>query len=183
MAKNESETIYASTRKKKHMQEIKQKYLQFCDRRELAVRFPEDYLHLSLDDIDQTKIKTPSAIQNTKNCSGMLKLDNHCTGVIVTNGKFTGDRRVYAYLNSNQFPQDSNKTVSILFDVLLDVKEKVGKLPKKLFVQSDNCSRHVCIDFKKNLSIITLHVFENLENTLTIITAYIFFKLEYAEMC
>ena len=92
VARNESEILYANQRKMKHMTEIRQKYVQFCERRELAVRFPEDYIHLGLDDIDQTKMKTPYALQNTKTSSGMLKLDNHCTGVIVTNGKFAGLR-------------------------------------------------------------------------------------------
>ena len=143
VATNESETIYANERKKKHMLEIQEKFVQFCDRKELSVRFPEDYLHINLDDIDQSKMKTPYAVQKTKDCVGMLKLDNHCTGVIVTNGKFDGDRCVLAYLNNNQYAQDSNKTVSILFDVLLFVKEKLGNLPRKLLVQSDNCSREL----------------------------------------
>ena len=141
VAKNESDVIYANERKKKHMLEMKEKFLQFCDRREQAVRFPEDFLHLNLDDIDQSKMKTPYALQKTKDCSGMLKLDNHCTGVIVTNGKFVNDRCLFAYLNNNQFCQDSNKTISIVFDVLLCVKEKLGCLPRKLLIQSDNCSR------------------------------------------
>ena len=141
VAKNESDIIYANERKKKHMLEMKEKFLQFCDRREQAVRFPEDFLHLNLDDIDQTKMKTPYALQKTKDCSGMLRLDNHCCGVIVTNGKFINDRCLFAYLNNNQFCQDSNKTISIIFDVLLCVKEKLGFLPRKLLVQSDNCSR------------------------------------------
>ena len=140
-AKSESETMYANQRKKSHVLNIREKYLQFCERRELAVRFPDDYLSLGMDDIDQSKIKTPYTAKKTKDCAGMLKLDNHCTGVIVTSGKFKGDRCVFAYLNNNQFPQDSNKTASIVFDVLMFVKTKFGKLPRKMLVQSDNCSR------------------------------------------
>ena len=60
----------------------------------------------------------------------MFRLDDHCTGVIVTNGKLVGDRYVPAYLNNNQYPQDSNKTASIMYDV-----------PRIFLVQSDNCSR------------------------------------------
>ena len=142
VAKNENEVLYANERKRTHMNEMKEKYVQFCERRELAVLFPLDYLHINLDDIDQVKMKSPHAVQNTKETSGMLKLDNHCTGIIATNGKFVGDRCIFAYLNNNQYPQDSNKTVSIIFDVLLTVKEKLGgSLPRKMMVQSDNCSR------------------------------------------
>ena len=126
MAKNESDILYANERKRKHLLEMREKFLQFCDRREQAVRYPDDFLHLNLDDIEQSKMKTPYAVQKTKECSGMLRLDNHCTGVIVTNGKFVSDRCLFAYLNNNQFCQDSNKTISIVFDVLQSVKEKLG---------------------------------------------------------
>ena len=63
------------------------------------------YLHLSFDDIDQSKIKSPYNLQNTKECSGLLKLNNHCTGMLIHNGKFVNDRVVMAYLNTNQYPQ------------------------------------------------------------------------------
>ena len=104
-AKTESERNYSEKRKRAHMQEIRQKYLECCDRKELALRFPEDYLHLSFDDIDQSKIKSPYNLQNTKECSGLLKLNNHCTGMLIHNGKFVNDRVVMAYLNNNQYPQ------------------------------------------------------------------------------
>ena len=104
-AKTESDRNYAEKRKRSHMQEIRQKYLQCSDRKELSRRFPDDYLHLSFDDIDQSKIKSPYQLQITKECSGILKLNNHCTGMIVHNGKFVNDRVVLAYLNNNQFPQ------------------------------------------------------------------------------
>ena len=139
--KTESDRNYAEKRKRAHMLEIRQKYLLCCENKELSKRFPEDYLYLSFDDIDQSKIKSPYNLQNTKDISGMLRLNNHCTGMIVTNGKLFGDRTVLAYLNNNQFQQDSNKTVSILFDVLIFVQEKLEKLPKRLFVETDNCSR------------------------------------------
>ena len=141
-AKNESERIYAVERKRQHMLEIKQKYIQFCERKELSVQFPEDYIHINMDDIDQEKMRSPHNLQRTKDSSGMLKLENHCTGVIATNGKLAGDRKIFMFLNNNQFPQDSNKTVSILFNVLLTLKKDLGgKLPRKLFIQSDNCGR------------------------------------------
>ena len=59
---------------------------------EKKLLFPDNFIHVGLDDIDQWKMKTPCTIQNTKEWSGMLKLNNHCPGVIVTNGKLVGDR-------------------------------------------------------------------------------------------
>jgi hypothetical protein len=43
--KSESEAKYAESQKKVQMLEIRQKYINFATR-ELAIRNPEDYLHL-----------------------------------------------------------------------------------------------------------------------------------------
>ena len=163
-AKSESDRIYAEKRKRAHMLDIRKKCMQGCERKELSIRFPEDYLHLSFDDIDQSKIKSPYNLQNTKECSGMLRLNNHCTGVIVHNGQFVNDRVVIAYLNNDQFPQDSNKTISIIFDVLMGVQQSLGKLPKKVFIQTDNCSRDLKNQFVFSFywTLVDLGIFEQI---------------------
>ena len=66
---------------------------------------------------------------------------NHLCGVIATNGKFESDRSIMSFLNSDQFPNDSNKTCEILMKVLVFCQDRLGKLPKKLFVQTDNCAK------------------------------------------
>ena len=45
-AKNESDLLYALSRKKQHLLKVRRQYLQFCYRREMAIRFPADYLHI-----------------------------------------------------------------------------------------------------------------------------------------
>ena len=45
-AKNESDLMYALSRKKQHLLKVRRQYLQFCYRREMAIRFPADYLHI-----------------------------------------------------------------------------------------------------------------------------------------
>ena len=47
-AKNESELNYALNCKKQHLLKVRRQYLQFCYRRELAIRFPGDYLHIGM---------------------------------------------------------------------------------------------------------------------------------------
>ena len=95
-----------------------------------------------IDDVDQSKIYSPFSPTITKDTSDLLRLNNHLTGVIITNGGFASDRCIIAYLNSDQYPQDSNKTCSILVDVLKFCQQKLGgKLPRKLFIQTDNCSK------------------------------------------
>lgn len=104
-AKSESELLYAEKRKRAHMDEVRKKYLKVCERKELAIQFPEDYLFLTFDDLDQAKIKSPYTLKNTKECAGMLRLNNHCTGLIAYSGKLENDRIVFAYLNNDQYPQ------------------------------------------------------------------------------
>ena len=75
-AKLESDRIYAEQRKKSHLLEIRKKFLKSCERKELAIRFPESYLYIMMDDIDQMKIKSPFVLKNTKECSGMLRVSS-----------------------------------------------------------------------------------------------------------
>ena len=123
------------------MSDIRKKYMNFTYRMELSISQPTDYLHINIDDCDQSKFDCPQLLKNTKATSGMLKLSNHLTGVIVTNGGFIGDKNHHLFLNCDQFCQDSNKTVSQLMEVLLHTQQELGHLPRKLFFQSDNCPR------------------------------------------
>ena len=108
-AKNESDKFYAESRKRRHMIEIRRKYLNFTYRRELAGRYPNDVLHIGIDDVDQAKIWSPYQRVNTKETTGLLRLNNHLTGVIVTNGNLIKGRSYICYANNDQFPNDSNK--------------------------------------------------------------------------
>ena len=142
-AKSEAETIYAEGRKRNHMLFIRRKYLLYCYRRELPIRYPCDYLHISMDDMDQKKLHSPFTRVTTKETSNMLRLSNHLTGCILTNGGFETDRVYKLFLNNDQYHQDSNKTISIIFDLLVFAQEKLTKLPRKFHFQSDNCHRPV----------------------------------------
>ena len=91
--------------------------------------------------MDQKKLHSPFTRVITKDTSNMLRLSNHLTGCIVTNGGFETDRVYKLYANNDQFCQDSNKTISIIFDLLSYSQDKLQKLPRKLLFQSDNCHR------------------------------------------
>ena len=90
-AKSESDGVYAESRKRSHMLDIRRRFLKFTYRRELTVRYPASYLHINLDDMDQAKLLSPFTLRNTKQTSGMLRLNNHMTGVMVHNGSFAND--------------------------------------------------------------------------------------------
>ena len=94
-----------------------------------------------IDDVDKAKISSPFSPTITKDTSGLLRMNNHLTGVIVTNGGFESDRRIMSFINSDQFANDSNKTCEVLMKVLEFCQEKLKKLPKNLFIQTDNCSK------------------------------------------
>ena len=140
-AKSESEAQYAEGRKRSHMLYIRRKYLLYCYRCELPVRYPDDYLSLAIDDMDQQKIWSPFTRINTKDTSGLLRLNNHLTGCILTNGKFSSDKVNMIFMNNDQFPQDSNKTITQIHTALVFTQDKLGQLPRKMMVQTDNCCR------------------------------------------
>ena len=70
----------------------------------------------------------------TKDAAHLLKPQCHLTGVIVHG------RGTYHFISGEEFPHDSNLTIECLQRVFT-MLEKEGRLPKKLFVQMDNCSR------------------------------------------
>ena len=108
-AKTEVEKMHAESLKRRHMINIRRKYLNFTYRRELASRYPSDYLHIGMDDIGQDSVLSPYQRVNTKSGTGLLRLNNHMTGVIVTNGSLPAEVKYFNYLNNDQFPNDSNK--------------------------------------------------------------------------
>ena len=69
---------------------------------------------------------------NTKDATGLLKLNNYLTGIIVTSGV------LYLLCQQRPISNDSNETISILFGVLELDQEKQGKLPMKLMNKTDN---------------------------------------------
>ena len=113
-AKTIPEKLHAESMKKRHMLDVRRKYLNFTYRRELSVRYPHDYLHIGIDDIGQDNVLSPHPRVNTKSLTGLLRLNNHVTGVIVTNGRLSHNKEYMCYVNQDQFPNDSNKVKSIM---------------------------------------------------------------------
>ena len=89
-----------------HLTEVRRKYLNFQYRMEVSVKQPDDYLHINIDDCDQAKFDLPHLLQNMKITSGLLKINTHVTGCIVTNGKLQNDQNRHIFLNCDQFMQE-----------------------------------------------------------------------------
>ena len=117
-----------------------------------------------LDDVDQAKICSPFSPTITKDTSGLLKMTNHLCGVIATNGGFETDRTIMSFINNDQFPNDSNKTCEVLMKVLEFCQLKLKKLPKKLAVQTDNCSKDLKNQFVLAFywTLVDLNIFEEI---------------------
>ena len=91
--------------------------------------------------MDQAKLQSPYYCQNTKELTNLLKLKNHLTGVLIHNGNLSSDKLLAVFLNNDQFTRGSNKTISVLFHVLLDFQVNIRRLPLKLLIQTDNCGK------------------------------------------
>jgi hypothetical protein len=81
--------------------------------------------------MDQNKTDLPHFIRKSKTASNMWVLRTHVTGAIVHG------RRSYAFIDVHLWPHDSNLTINVLQNIILNEKE----LPPTLYLQLDNCYR------------------------------------------
>lgn len=96
-------------------------------------------LSVIIDGMDQNATSMPHFKRKSKSAVNLWHLRTHVTGVIVHGkGSFT-------YCDILQWPHDPNLTMNILLHVLLKQFRKAIdnglNLPKKLYVQLDNCMR------------------------------------------
>jgi hypothetical protein len=109
--------------------------------RQSALSYPADLMMIMLDDMDNQKSFVPRILERGKKLSGLNTLPSKVTGTITWSGLYEGGRKVKYYLNHNQFPQNGNKTISVIFLLLKDFVSQFKKLPKVLIVNCDNCWR------------------------------------------
>jgi hypothetical protein len=87
-----------------------------------------------MDGMDQSKTDLPHLIRKNKAACNMWVLRTHVTGVLVHG------RRSYAFIDTHMWPHDSNLSINILLNILVD-QCKADGLPSTLFLQLDNCFR------------------------------------------
>ena len=96
-------------------------------------------MSIILDGMDQNSTNLPHLKRVNKTAANLWHLRTHLTGVIIHG------HGSYAYMDLLQWPHDPNLTISILIEVLLhrmlNLIENCHLLPKKLFLQMDNCVR------------------------------------------
>ncbi|KAL5019434.1 hypothetical protein ScPMuIL_003483 [Solemya velum] len=131
-----------SEQKSKHMEirniHLKEQQMEreaYYVRRSQAEMRPNEVLSIILDGMDQAKTNLPHyAYGNNPVGSGPLKLKTHITGCIVHG------RGKYFWLDFNEFPHDTNLTLSCFLKIVQrEAREK--RLPPTLYVQLDNTCR------------------------------------------
>jgi hypothetical protein len=112
----------------------------------LARRFPEKYMCLMIDGMDQKKTNVPRYFSRLpKSCDGL----EQCTVTVI--GAMMHKFRPLVHYMPNDFKKDCNVTIQILLNCLKDMKKLYGEVgkrwPSTLFLQldgaGDNKNKHV----------------------------------------
>ena len=144
--KKEEERELVKSMMQRHKQTYQKSYQAIQEKRFLALSDPDHYLHLQVDDMDNTKSMIPQSPATGKALAGMFKMPTKVTGTIIWSGHYPQTRKVGFLLNHNQFEQGGSKLVSILYKLLKNaVDDFGGELPKHLTINLDNCWRFVIL--------------------------------------
>ena len=131
--------LYVQALKYKHTQNYGRARITIANLRQTALSFKSDVMMIQLDDMGHNSTIVPNIVEKSKKLANLEFLPSHVTGTIVWSGFYKEGRRVKFFVNHNQFPQNGDKTVSIIHRLLLDFHEEFGLLPKILVVNCDNC--------------------------------------------
>ena len=129
---------------------------------------PEKYVTVIIDGMDQKKTSIPFLPRESKSAQvrcgtmeynnaigvntyvfmytflsyqGLWRLRTHLTGAIIHTGNYQHGKQVYAFVDTLQWPHDSNLAINVLEEVLSRLETKHGHLPEVLYIQMDNCFR------------------------------------------
>ena len=89
--------------------------------------------------MDQSKTNLPNTKLIAKSTSSLWRLRTHVTGAIL-HTKAPHGKLVYCFVDLVQFPHDSNLTLTVIVNVLVDYA-KTNQFPEVLYLQMDNTCR------------------------------------------
>lgn len=89
--------------------------------------------------MDQAKTNLPHTKIISKSTSGLWKVRTHVTGSLL-HTKSPFGKLAYGFIDLLQWPHDSNLTITLLVNVLLEYSLN-HDLPENLYFQIDNTSR------------------------------------------
>lgn len=81
---------------------------KYAKHRRKAQKYPELYLSMIIDGMDQSKTDLPHIITNPKLLAGCHTLSTHVTGIKVHG------RDTYMYIDCGMLPHDTNLTLTVL---------------------------------------------------------------------
>ena len=93
-----------------------------------------------IDGMDQSKTNLPHTKLISKSTSSLWRLRTHITGVILHTRASNGGKLTYCYVDLLQYPHDSNLTLTVIINVLVDFS-RGHRLPQVLYIQMDNTCR------------------------------------------
>ena len=113
----------------------RQERQRYYANRQLGIEKPREVISVIVDGMDQNKTNVPHMVRIPKACQNLWNLRTHLTGNLVHG------RGNYGYFDFQQWPHDCNLTITTLLLTLLEVGHKDGSIPRRLFIQFDNCVR------------------------------------------
>ena len=131
--------LYCKALKYKHRERYGKARQATENIKQLSLSFPNDFLTISIDDMDNQKSMLPRILEPGKKLSGIYKIPTKITGTITSSGLFPSGRRVAFYYNHDEFENGSNKLISILYKLILSFLENFKFLPRHLNLCLDNC--------------------------------------------
>lgn len=119
----------------KHLEFIYNERLEYKSKVELAKLKPLEYLSIVVDGADQSAYSLPHFIFDVKDQRG-LGIKVHLIGLL----HHAQQSILQLYTMTDEHKKGSNHIIEVIHR-FVNEKAKAGPLPKKLFIQLDNCSR------------------------------------------
>ncbi len=122
--------------KEKHIDGCMQEHQEYGKKKLLAITYPDEYISLSIDAMDQKKTAAPCIRNSSKKYSEVEQLTISLMGVLV-HGHAPG---AIVFPVTPQFAKDGSLVAQVLLQTLKLIKEgRPGKpWPKTMFLQLDN---------------------------------------------
>ena len=105
-----------------------------------ARKFPAKYRANIADGMDQHTTSIPRVRRVSKAMSALTTVRTYLVRVIIHTAQSANGKEVFGSFHFYQFPHDSNLTMTVLLDVLVQWAE-MYLLPAVLYLQMDNCVR------------------------------------------
>jgi hypothetical protein len=118
-----------------HLGDIRRERTCYRTKRSESCQLDSETLSMIFDGADQSAYGFPYFHEASKRSSDIYKQRCHLIGVIAHG---VGS---WVYTMSERLAADSNLTIEVLQRVLIAVEKKRGRLPKRLCLQMDNCTR------------------------------------------